>query len=203
MLRFVTGGFSLFFLLVLLYLVFRSFLHSCRERTSPGKITGETLSDDLREAALRPLRQLGMYYEKRDPALADACIDETMLSDELLILGTNPSEIFQGRDGARHLLQCDWKYWGQLSLGVKQTAFGRVGNILYFVTRGQVKLNIYHFRIPIKVTGVLEERDGLWRIGKMQFVNELEDSYMIISWVVSLALMVCLLLFGLSWILHI
>lgn len=53
------------------------------------------------------------------------------------------------------------------------------------------------------MTGVLEERDGLWRIGKMQFVNELEDSYMIISWVVSLALIVCLLLFGFSWILHI
>lgn len=203
MLRYITGGFSIFFLLVLVYLIFRSLLYSCRERKAPGRITGETLSDDLREAALYPLRQLAMYYEKRDSALADACIDETMLPDELLILGTSPSEIFYGRDGARHLLQCDWKYWGQVSLMVEQTAFGPVGNILYFITRGQVKLNIYHFRIPLKLTGVLEEREGLWRIGKMQFVNELEDSYMIISWLVSLALIICLLLFGLSWILYI
>lgn len=201
MLRYITGGFSIFFLLVLVYLIFRSLWDSYRERKAPGKIAGETLSDDLREDALRPLRQLAMYYEKRDPALADACIDETMLPDELLILGTSPSEIFHGRDGAKNLLQCDWKYWGKVFLLVEQTAFGRVGNVLYFVTRGQVKLNIYHFRIPLKLTGVLEERDGLWRICKIQFVNELEDSYVIISWVVSLVLMVCLLLFGLSWIL--
>ena len=202
MLRYIIGGFSLFFCCGLLYLILRSFLDSCRERKVICKMEGETLSDDLRESALRPLRLLCMYYEKRDPALTDACIDETMLPDELLILGTSPREIFQGRDGARHLLQCDWKYWGQVSLLVEQTALGQVGNVLYFVTRGQVKLNIYHFRIPLKLTGVLEERDGLWRIGKIQFVNELEDSYMIISWVVSLALMICLLLFGLSWILY-
>ncbi len=199
MLRYITGGFSIFFFLVLFYLLFRSYLDCCRERKVTGKITGETLPNELREAALRPLRQLGLYYEKRNPALADDCIDETMLPDDLLILGTNPNEIFYGRDGARHLLQCDWKYWGMVSLWTEQTAFGRVGNALYFVTMGQVKLNIYHLRIPLKLTGVLEERDGLWRIAKIQFVNELEDSYIIISWGVLFILLVCLLLFGLSW----
>ena len=202
MLIYITGGLSLFFCCVLFYLVLRSFLESCRERKVSGRIKGEMLSDDLREAALRPLRQLDMYYEKRNPELADACIDETMLSDELLILGTNPNEVFQGRDGARHLLQCDWKYWGLVSLLVEQTAFGQVGNVLYFVTRGQVKLNIWHFIIPLKLTGILEEKDGLWRISKIQFANELEGSYMIISWGVLLVLIVCLLLFGLSWILY-
>jgi len=200
MLRIIIGLISLFFLLVLLYLILRSYLDSCRERKTPGKIAGDTLSNDLRETALRPLRKLATYYLKRDPVLADVCVDETMLADEILILGTNPREIFQGRDMARHLLQCDWKYWGQVSLEVEQTSFGQIGNILYFVTKGQVKLNIYQFRIPIKLTGVLEEKDELWYISKIQFVNELEGSYLIISWAVSLLMVVSLLLFGITWI---
>ncbi|MCI8648359.1 MAG: hypothetical protein HFE76_16555 [Firmicutes bacterium] len=102
------------FLLALLYILFRLWLESRRERIAPGKIIGETLPAELREDALRPLKQLNAYYEKRDAEQADTCIDETMLTEKLLILGTNPREIFHGREEAKRLLQGDWKYWGQV-----------------------------------------------------------------------------------------
>lgn len=65
--KYITGGLSIFFLLVLLYLLFRLWLEGRRERIAPGGINGETFPSELREDALRPLRQLNAYYEKRDP----------------------------------------------------------------------------------------------------------------------------------------
>ena len=199
---YITGGLVVFLILVLIYFLFRLWLESRRERTTLREIKGEMLSIELREDALRPLRQLNTYYEKRDPEQADACIDETMLEEEFLILGTNPSEIFYGREGAKCLLQGDWKYWGQLALDVERTALSQAGNALYFVMRGQIRLDIWRFRVPIKITGVLEKRDNLWYISKLQFINDLNTNYVILAWVPALALMASLLLFALSSLLY-
>jgi len=199
----LTGGFSVFFILVLLYFHFRLWLESRRERSAPREIKGETLAAGLREDALRPLRQLNAYYEKRDIDQTDACIDETMLTEALLILGANPSEVFYGREGAKCLLQGDWKYWGELLLDVDRTALSQAGTALCFVTRGQIRLDIWRFRVPIKVTGVLEKCDNLWYISKLQFINDLNTNYVILAWVPALALTVSMLLFALSALLYI
>ena len=199
--QYITGGLSLFFVLVLLAALFYIWLEGRRERIKPHEINGEALPEELREAALRPLKQLNMYYEKRDPEQADACIDETLLPDNMRILGTNPDEIFYGREGARWLLQGDWKHWGQLALDVEQTALCRAGSALYFVVHGKIKLDYIRFRIPIRITGILEERDNLWYISKLQFVNNLNSNYLVVSWIPALAALISLLLFGLSWLL--
>lgn len=198
--KYITGGLSIFFLLVLLYLLFRLWLEGHRERIAPGEITGETFPVELRKDALRSLRQLNAYYEKRDPEQADACINETMLPEEFLILGTSPWEFFYGREGAKRLLQGDWKYWGQLVLDVERTALSRADSALYFVMWGQIRLDRWRFRIPIRITGILEKRDNLWLISKLQFINNLNTNYVILAWIPALALMVSLLLFGLSWL---
>ena len=199
----ITGGLFIFFLLVLFYLLFHIWLEGRREQTTPHEIAGEELPEELREAALRPLKLLNGYYEKRDPEQADACIDETMLPDNMRILGTNPDEIFYGRQGAKWLLQGDWKHWGQLALDVDQTALLRAGSALYFVLRGKIKLDYVHFRIPIRITGILEEKDGLWYISKLQFVNNLNSNYLVVAWIPALAALISLLLFGASCLLPI
>ena len=199
--RYITGGLFLLFVLVLLATLFYIWLEGRRERLKPHEITGEALPEELREAALRPLKRLNMYYEKRDPEQADACIDETLLPDNMRILGTNPDEIFYGREGARWLLQGDWKHWGQLALDVEQTALCQAGNALYFVVHGKIRLDYVHFRIPIRITGILEERDSAWYISKLQFVNNLNSNYLVVSWIPALAALISLLLFGFSWLL--
>lgn len=193
--KYLAGGLLIVFFLILMYLLFRIWLEGRRERIAPREIPGEALPAELRERALRPLRQLNAYYEKRDPELADACIDETILPEEMLILGTNPGEIFHGRKWTKHLLQCDWKYWGHLSLDVERSAHSRVGTALYFVLPAQVKLDIWRFRLPVRITGILEEREGLWYISKLQFINNLNTAYVIGSWIAALALLACLLVF--------
>ena len=201
--RYITGGLFLFFVLVLLAVLFYIWLEGRREQLKPHEITGEELPEELREAALRPLKRLNMYYEKRDPEQADACIDETLLPDNMRILGTNPDEIFYGREGAKWLLQGDWKHWGQLALDADQTALLRAGSALYFVLRGKIKLDYVHFRIPIRITGILEEKDGLWYISKLQFVNNLNSNYLVVAWIPALAALISLLLFGASCLLPI
>lgn len=203
MVKYLVAGLLILFALILMGFLFRIWWEGRRERMAPRDIPGESLPAELRENALRPLRQLNAYYEKRDPELADACIDETILPDEMLILGTNPGEIFYGRKWTKHLLQCDWKYWGHLLLDVERAAISRVGTALYFALPAQVKLDIWRFRIPVRITGILEERDGLWYISKLQFINNLNTAYVIGTWVAALALTASLLLFGLSWLLSI
>lgn len=197
---YITGGLFLFFLLVLIYFLFRLWIASRRERIAPGEVNGETLPTELRANALRPLMQLNAYYEKRNSEQADACIDETMLPEKLLILGTNPGEIFSGREEAKNLLQGDWKYWGQLTLDIERTALSRVDRALYFVLSGKVRLDIWHFQIPVRITGILEEKDNQWYISKLQFINNLNTNYVILAWVPALALIASLLLFVLSWL---
>ncbi|MBP3637785.1 MAG: hypothetical protein J6K13_09555 [Clostridia bacterium] len=201
--KYLAGGLFIVFFLILMYLLFRIWLEGRRERIAPREIPGEALPAELRENALRPLRRLNAYYEKRNPELADDCIEETILPDEMLILGTNPGEIFHGRKWTKHLLQCDWKYWGQLSLNVERTALSRAGSALYFALPAQVRLDIWRFCIPVRITGILEERDGLWYISKLQFINNLNTAWVIGTWVAALVLAACLLLFGFALLLSI
>ena len=150
--KYVTGSFCLIFLLLLLYLLFRIWLEGRRERISPRVIPGEALPDELRENALRPLKVLNTYYQKRDPEQADTCIDEVMLPEEILILGTNPGEIFHGREYAKGLLRGDWKYWGKLALDVNTTSLCRTAGTLYFATRGLIRLDRIRFRFPGRIS---------------------------------------------------
>ena len=196
--KYAVCGISVIFFLILLYLLFRIWLEGHRERIKPRMIPGNTLPEELRENALRPLRQLNAYYAKRDPELADNCIDETILPDDMLILGTCPGEIFHGRKWTRHLLQCDWKYWGRLTLDVERCALSRAGTALYFILLAQVRLDHFVFSIPIRITGILEEREGLWYISKLQFINNLNTAYVIGAWIAALVMMASLLL-GLLW----
>ena len=198
--KYISGGIFILFFVILLYLLIHIWLEGRRERTNPHEITGETLPEELREAALRPLKLLKAYYEKRDPEQADACMDETMLTDNMLILGTNPNEIFHGREEARHLLQGDWRYWGQLTLDTEQTALFRAGSALYFVLRGIIRLDRFIFRLPIRITGTLEEQAGMWYISKLQFINNVNSNYVVGCWIAVLVMIISLLLFGLSWL---
>ena len=158
---------------------------------------------EIAEEAMQPLKKLAQYYEKRDVEQIGKCIDDTMLPDELLILGTNPKEIFCGRERARDLLWGDWKYWGQVDIKADEAVFNQVGDVIHCVVRGNVKLDIWHFTIPIKITGVLRKRDDKWLISKLQFINDFNTNYIIFAWGTSIALIVSMLLWGVTCVMNI
>ena len=57
-------------------------------------------------------------------------------------------------------------------------------------------MNDLHCRV--RITGILEEKDGLWYISKMQFINNLNSNYLVVAWIPAMAAFISLLLFGLS-----
>lgn len=203
MLKFIFGGLFFFLLFILLILIYRIWKESKNERISPVKITGEELPTEIAEEAMQPLKKLAQYYEKRDVELIDKCIDDTMLPDELLILGTNPKEIFCGREKARDLLWGDWKYWGKVDIKSDEAVFNRIGDAIHCVVRGNVKLDIWHFTIPIKITGVLRKIDDKWLISKLQFINDFNTNYIIFAWGTSIALIVSMLLWSVTCVMNI
>ena len=203
MLKFIFGGLFFFLLFILLILIYRIWKESKNERISPVKISGEELPTEIAEEAMQPLKKLAQYYEKRDVELIDKCIDDTMLPDELLILGTNPKEIFCGREKARDLLWGDWKYWGKVDIKSDEAVFNRIGDAIHCVVRGNVKLDIWHFTIPIKITGVLRKIDDKWLISKLQFINDFNTNYIIFAWGTSIALIVSMLLWGVTCVMNI
>lgn len=203
MLKFIFGGLFIFLLFILLILIYKIWLESKRERISPVFIKGEALSAEMAEAVMQPLKSLAQYYKIRDVEQIDKCIDDTMLTDEILILGTNPKEIFSGRERAKDLLWGDWKYWGQVDLNVKEAVFNRVGDVIHCVLRGSVKLDIWHFIIPIKITGILRKKDDKWLISKLQFINDFNTNYIIFSWGVSIGLIICMLILSITYLFNI
>lgn len=203
MLKFIFGGLFFFLLFILLILIYKIWEEGKNERISPVKITGEELPTEIAEEAMQPLKKLAQYYEKRDVELIDKCIDDTMLPDELLILGTNPKEIFCGREKARDLLWGDWKYWGKVDIKSDEAVFNRIGDAIHCVVRGNVKLDIWHFTIPIKITGVLRKIDDKWLISKLQFINDFNTNYIIFAWGTSIALIVSMLLWGVTCVMNI
>ena len=196
--RYVFGALALIFLCGDLFLLLKSYLESRRERKTPMEISGADLTLLRRQEILQPLIRLTEYYRKGDTDLVDACVEETIQTEDILILGTNPREVFRGRDGAAGLLYGDWKYWGQGRWNPEDTALYPAGAGFYFVMRGSVKLNLWHFTIPVRVTGLLDQSSGDWRISKLQFVNDVNSNYVIVSWGISLALLLSLILFGLA-----
>lgn len=202
MLKWIAGGIVLFLVIVLLFLLLKIWLESRKECISPGEITGEILTEDLLKAVMRPLKHLAQYYEKRDVSQIDNCIEDVMLPEELLILGTNPREIFIGRERVKNLLWGDWKYWGKADIDADKAIFYRVGETIYFVVRGTVKLDIWKFVIPIKMTGIVREKDEKWYISKLQFMNDFNTNYIIFAWGVSMVLIVSMVILGLICLLH-
>lgn len=203
MLKIIFVGLFIFLLFVLLFLIYKIWLESKHERISPQIITGEELSTEIKAAVMQPIKLLAQYYEKRDVELIDKCINDTMLSDELLILGTNPKEIFCGSQRAKDLLWGDWKYWGQVDINADEAVFNHVGDVIHCVVRGNVKLDIWHFIIPIKITGILRKKDDKWFISKLQFINDFNTNYIIFSWVVSIALIICMLILGITFLFNV
>lgn len=178
-------------------------LESKKEVISPGEILGEDIASEVKIKALRPLKELAQYYCERDIAQIDQCMDDVMAMDEIVVLGTNPREIFCGKEKVYNLLLGDWKYWGQAHIDADASVLYQIGNALYFVSRGNVKLDIWRFVIPIKITGVLVEKDEKWYISKLQFVNEFNTNYIIFAWGSSIALIISIVMFIVTSIFHI
>jgi hypothetical protein len=177
-LTFLLCGIVLFFMLNLAY--------SNKEelKTEKNYTTGNATVKD-RQAILNVLTFLQQGYSKRDLSKIDYYIDQTIDTTSIVVLGTNPNEIFSGKKGIQKLFYGDWKFWGDVRLNVEKAHITQVDNMAYIATTGSIKIDVWRITFPLRVTGVLIHKNSKWLINKLQFQYDLNTNFIIFGMIAS------------------
>lgn len=139
------------------------------------------ISNLEKENVLQTLRILQDGYTKRDVTAIDQCVKNTFSTKDVLILGTNPTEILTGKEGAKNLLYDDWAYWGAVKYNLDRSRFDQYGNTIYMAMSGEIKIDFWHLRLPLRITGILTKENSKWLISKLQFQYDLNTNLIIFS----------------------
>ena len=136
----------------------------------------------------------------RDALKIDECIARTIDTASIFILGTNPNEIFKGKDGAQALLYGDWTYWGSVEYDIDRLYANQIADsIAYVVFPGNITLDVGKMNFPLQVTSVMiQDEDGQWKFSKMQFIYGWNTNYIIFARIAAygtLILLIALLTF--------
>lgn len=182
------GGILLFLMLKLLYT-------NKKELNNIQNYTKGNSSEEDRKEILNVLVTLQEGYDKRDISKIQYYIDNTMNTECILVLGTNPNEIFIGNEGVKRLFYGDWKYWGKVKLNLEHPHISQMNNMAYIAIRGEVKIDIWKIRFPLRLTGVMSKESSKWLINKLQFQYDLNTNFIIFAMIASIALLVSLLMF--------
>lgn len=119
-------------------------------------------------------------YAARDTSRVDSFARQ-LLSDEILILGTMPQEIYRGFDEARELVRTDWESWGDCTFLVEQARISTHDNVAWVSTIGEVQFDLSRFLVmPLRLTGVMANEEGTWRFRQLQFQFDLDLSFLLL-----------------------
>ena len=97
-------------------------------------------------------------YTRRDQTHLDAFMDLFATGNELEVIGTNAVDLggdewCLGPEAVRELVANDWKYWGEVAIGVERARIQVRGEVAWIATTGTVKDTI---PIDERYTGYLE-----------------------------------------------
>ena len=79
-------------------------------------------------------------YIKRDVNYVDEYMKEVfLLSEDLIVIGTDAGELCVGVDAARGIVESDWKYWGDFKFNVDNALISVNDDVAYFTTKAFLK----------------------------------------------------------------
>lgn len=91
--------------------------------------------EKVKSEVLELLKRFQEGYTKRDVSLIDSYMDEIFSKDEdVLIIGTGDIEWCLGFEGAREIIESDWKYWGNVSLNMNNAQISYEKNTAWLYT---------------------------------------------------------------------
>ena len=156
-----------------------------RINSTPGAFNypASNISEPNRQAIEKTLKVFQEGYTLRDVSKIDECIAQTIDTVSIFILGTNPNEIFEGKDGAQALLYGDWTYWGSVKYDIDSLYANQIADsIAYVVFPGNITLDVGKMNFPLQVTSVMaQDEDGQWKFSKMQFIYGWNTNYIIFA----------------------
>jgi hypothetical protein len=181
------GGILLFLMLKLIY------INKKELSTIHNYSKGNAIEKD-RNDILNTLVTLQEGYDKRDISKIDYYVENTMNFQDVLILGTNPNEIFIGHEGVKKLFFGDWRYWGKVKFNLEESYIDQFKNMAYITVRGEVRIDIWKIRLPLRLTCVMSNESKKWLISKLQFQYDINTNYVIFAMLASIGLFVSLIL---------
>jgi hypothetical protein len=150
----------------------------------PGNISAQE-----RTNVLHTLQIYQDGFAKRDVSIIDQFVDETFCDDDVLILGTQPSEFNFEKEGAKKLLYTDWKYWGNITFYLDKVHLDQYENTVYMAMGGVSDIDVEKVKVPLRITGLLVKENNQWLISKLQFQYEINTRYTRYIWAVTRALL--------------
>ncbi len=157
-------------------------------------------SPELRSAVLSQLQKFQDGYTRRDVKQLDIYMNGVFSRERPVVLGTMPGEIYAGYPEVARLIRGDWESWGDCRFRLDQTQVSAVGNVAWFATVGSVKFDLSRYLVlPLRLTGVMVNEDGVWKIRQAQFQFDLDLSNLLLAQALTAAwIAVNALLIGIS-----
>jgi SnoaL-like domain len=114
------------------------------------------------------LRDFQDGYIRRDPKTLDAFMERAFgNSDDVLILGTNPSEWARGHKEVSDLIRGDWEKWGDFRFNADDSIVSSQGDVAWIAAAGTVHFK-QHDR-PVRFSATLTRHGNRWLFRQMQF----------------------------------
>lgn len=156
-----------------------------RINSTPGAFNypASNISEPNRQAIEKTLKVFQEGYTLRDVSKIDECIARTIDTASIFILGTNPNEIFEEKDGAQALLYGDWTYWGSVKYDIDRLYANHItDSVAYVALPGNIRLDFGNMDFPLEVSGVMVQgENGQWKFSKMQFIYGWNTNYVIFA----------------------
>ena len=120
---------------------------------------------------LLALRDFQDGYIRRDPRTLDAFMSRLIENnDDVLMLGTGPSEWARGYTGVSDFIRGDWAQWGDLRFNVDDSVISSCGDVAWVATFGTVHSR-RHDR-PVRFSAILTRHGDRWLFRQLQFQYE-------------------------------
>lgn len=138
--------------------------------------------DTARAAIILQLKKFQDGYSRRDPNEIDAFMQSLYSTENILILGTMPNEVYIGYEAASQLVKSDWESWGDCRFDIDSANISVSGNTAWFSTRGYVEFDLSHLLVlPLRLTGVMVKEDQVWKFQQQQFQFDIDFSFSLLA----------------------
>ena len=164
-------------LFVLLWSLYTPHQGAWRDVPEWGNATPE-----VRTAVLTQLQRFQEGYTRRDVKQLDTYMDGVFSRERPVVLGTMPGELYVGYPEVAKLVREDWESWGDCRFRLDQTQISAMGNVAWFATVGSVKFDLSRYLVlPLRLTGVMVNENGAWKIRQAQFQFDLDISNLVLA----------------------
>jgi hypothetical protein len=125
--------------------------------------------EQVRAEVLASMKAFQSGYTKRDPAMLPEFMEQLFPKDQdILLLGTEPSEWIEGYQQVGNFIANDWRCWGDVRLDVDDAMISADDDVAWVTTTGTIGTGSSATR-RIRFAAVLTRSNARWLFRHIQF----------------------------------